>query len=107
MKIVEKAWKRKCWKWKRKKKLLKSCERIRSPKVEKWKNWLLQKDCEKKIFEKLEKRMVCDCMIVDICGNEMLSSIALKNGSLCWKLCEKFVLNSKFLTHFPKTSTLP
>ena len=41
------------------------------------------KDCEKKIFEKLEKRMVCDCMIVDICGNEMLSSIALKNGSLC------------------------
>jgi hypothetical protein len=55
------------------------------------KNWLLQKDCEKKIFEKLEKRMVCDCMIVDNCGNEMLSSIALKNGSfvlkIVWKVC--------------------
>ena len=66
MKIVEKAWKRKCWKWKRKhekeKKLLKSCERIRSPKVEKWKNWLLQKDCEKKIFEKLGKKNGLWCL---------------------------------------------
>ena len=45
------------------------------------------KDCEKKIFEKLKKkRMVCDCMIVDICGNEMLSSIALKNGSFVLKI---------------------
>ena len=40
---------------------------------------------------KLEKEMVCDCMIVDNCGNEMLSSIALKNGSfvlkIVWKVC--------------------
>ena len=82
-KIVEKLWKSK---------------KSKSWKIKKI--WLLQKDCEKKIFEKFEK----ECYD---CGNKMLSSIALKNGSLCWKLCEKFVLNSKFLTHFPKTSTLP
>jgi hypothetical protein len=59
-----------------------------SKKSKNWKcekYWLLQKDCEKKRKSlKSLKKMVCDCMIVDTCGNKMLSSIALKNGSLCW-----------------------
>ena len=56
--------------------------------------WLLQKRLWKEKKEnlwKVWKRMVYECMIVDVWGNEMLSSIALKNGSfvlkIVWKVC--------------------
>ena len=66
------------------KKIVKSCEKQEVQKLKNVKKWLLQKDCEKKIFEKFEK----ECYD---CGNKMLSSIALKNGSfvlkVVWKDC--------------------
>ena len=75
---------------KKKKKLWK----IRSPKIENVKKMTSSKRLWKEKKEnlwKVWKRMVYDCMIVDICGNEMLSSIALKNGSfvlkIVWKVC--------------------
>ena len=69
---------------------------VKNKKSKNWKcekNWLLQKDCEKKRKKSLKKKMVYDCMIVDICGNEMLSSIALKIGS-----CVENCVTSLFLT---------
>ena len=65
------------------KKIVKSCEKQEVQKLKNVKKWLLQKDCEKKIFEKFEKEWF---IIVDICRNEMLSSIALKNGSFVLKI---------------------
>ena len=68
------------------KKLLKSCGRIRSPKVEK----------RKKIydfFKKIVKRKSLKSLKKNVydCGNKMLSSIALKIGSfvlkIVWKVC--------------------
>ena len=75
----------KLWKSKKSKKI----ENVKKKMTSSKRLWKEKKENIWKVW----KRMVYECMIVDNCGNEMLSSIALKIGS-----CVENCVTSLFLT---------